>query len=48
MTELTEKDLKKYEAPQMNVVVINSQMELLCGSGESGDACTDPYDDYND
>ena len=43
MTEVTEKDLKKYEAPQMNVVEIKSQMELLCGS-QDGDACIDePY-----
>ena len=43
MTELTEKDFKKYETPQMSVVEIELQMELLCGSQE-GDVCSE--DEY--
>ena len=41
-----EKDLKKYEAPQMNVVEICTQIDLLVCSGESesGIACSD--DEY--
>ena len=37
-----EKDLKKYERPQMNVVEIRAQGDLLlvC-SGESGTTCTE-------
>ena len=44
MTELTEKDLKKYETPQMNVVEICTQFELLCGS-QNGDTCVDPTEE---
>jgi hypothetical protein len=45
---LNEKIKKEYNAPQMNVVEISSQMDLLVCSGESesGIACSD--DDYKD
>ena len=47
MTELTEKDLKKYERPQMNVVETCTQFELLCGS-QNGDTCVDPTEGSQD